>query len=94
MDDIHSLCGMIVDVVMKYSMKKYTSDNITCVFICFANFKQKMMDDMFERANTEVSVSAMEGEVDLSGFDVSKVKNVVLNPSKRIKLLNVVNSNK
>ena len=41
-NDIHELSGLVTDAVMKLSLKKYTTDNITCIFISFENFKKKM----------------------------------------------------
>lgn len=93
-EDIHNVCSKVTDAVMKLSLKRFTSDNITCVFICFENFRKLLKEESFERNNSNQSeVITMQGEIDLSGFDVNQVKGIVLNPNKKIKLLNVIDSN-
>lgn len=72
-NDIHELSGLVTDAVMKLSLKKYTTDNITCIFISFENFKKKMSEESYERrifgAIPSMVVHQMNGEVDLSGFN-------------------------
>lgn len=93
-EDIHNICSKVTDAVMKLSLKRFTSDNITCVFICFENFRKLLKEESFERINSNQSeVITMQGEIDLSGFDVNQVKGIVLNPNKKLKLLNVIDSN-
>ena len=73
-NDIHELSGMVTDAVMKLSLKKYTSDNITCIFICFDNFRKKMSDESYERRIfASMVVHQMKDEVDLSGFNQQNV---------------------
>ena len=45
--DIHKFSGDVADSVIKYSMKKLTSDNVTSIFIAFQNFCDKMKDENF-----------------------------------------------
>ena len=72
-NNIHELSGLVTDAVMKLSLKKYTTDNITCIFISFENFKKKMSEESYERrifgAIPSMVVHQMNGEVDLSGFN-------------------------
>ena len=53
-DDIHSFSGNIVDSVIKKSMAKISTDNVSAIFIGFKNFENKMKDDDFK----------YEGEID------------------------------
>lgn len=68
-ENIHELCGIITDSIMKLSLKKYTSDNITCIFICFQNFVRKMNEEFYEKKIIKSigNVAQMGGEIDLSG---------------------------
>ena len=47
-NDIRELCGKITDGIIKYSMQKRTSDNVSVIFIAFKNFENKMKDPNFE----------------------------------------------
>ena len=47
-NDIHQLCAKIVDAIIKYSMEKDSSDNVSVIFIAFKNFENKMKDPDFE----------------------------------------------
>ena len=47
-DDIHSFTGNIVDSVIKKSMAKISTDNVSAIFIGFKNFENKMKDDEFQ----------------------------------------------
>ena len=47
-DDIRALCGKITDGIIKYSMQKKSSDNVSVIFIAFKNFEKKMKDPDFE----------------------------------------------
>ena len=47
-NNIHIYCGNITDGVIKQSMKKMSSDNVTAIFISFQNFENKMKDEDFE----------------------------------------------
>ena len=40
-DDIRDLCGKITDGIIKYSMQKKSSDNVSVIFIAFKNFEKK-----------------------------------------------------
>ena len=53
-DDIHSFSGNIVDSVIKKSMAKISTDNVSAIFIGFKNFENKMKDEDF----------TYEGEID------------------------------
>ena len=65
--NIHSLSGNIVDSVIKYSMVKLSADNVTCIFIAFKNFKEKMNDEDFEYIIDKNSECNYIGnEIDLS----------------------------
>lgn len=45
--NVHSLCGNIVDGILKYSMKKMSYDNVSAVIIAFKNFEYVMKDPNF-----------------------------------------------
>ena len=47
-DNIHELCKLITDAIIKFSMAKKSVDNVTVIFIAFENFKKKMEDINFE----------------------------------------------
>ena len=65
--NMHSLSANIVDSVIKYSLVKLSADNVTCIFIAFKNFKDKMLDEDFEYINDKNSESKYIGnEIDLS----------------------------
>jgi hypothetical protein len=46
-DDIHSFTGNIVDSVIKKSMAKISTDNLSVIFIGFKNFENKMKEEDF-----------------------------------------------
>lgn len=58
--DIKQLCGKITDGIIKYSMKKKSSDNVSVVFIAFKNFEDKMKDPEFEYVDNAKSKLVME----------------------------------
>ena len=65
--NMHSLSANIVDSVIKYSLVKLSADNVTCIFIAFKNFKDKMLDEDFEYINDKNSEYKYIGnEIDLS----------------------------
>ena len=47
-DNIHSFSGNIVDSVIKKSMAKLSTDNVSAIFIAFKNFENKMKDEEFQ----------------------------------------------
>ena len=47
-DNIHSFSGNIVDSVIKKSMSKLSTDNVSSIFIAFKNFENKMKDDEYQ----------------------------------------------
>lgn len=47
-DNIHSFSGNIVDSVIKKSMAKLSTDNVSSIFIAFKNFENKMKDEEFQ----------------------------------------------
>lgn len=63
--DIHLLCGQIADAVIKQSMKKLSSDNVTVIFIAFHNFENSMKDENFVY-NKNVRCKFIEDEIDLN----------------------------
>ena len=67
-ENIHKFSGDIADAVIKYSMKKLTSDNVTVIFIAFHNFHEKMMDDNFEYYYNGNVCQYIGGEIDSSNF--------------------------
>ena len=67
-DNIHKLSGDIADCVIKYSMKKLTSDNVTVIFITFHNFYEKMIDDTFEYYYNGNVCQYIGGEIDSNNF--------------------------
>ena len=65
--NIHLLSGNIADAIIKYSLIKLSGDNVTCIFISFKNFKDKMEDEDFEyNENKNVECKYIGGEIDLS----------------------------
>ena len=46
--NVHSLCGNVVDGVLKYSMQKMSYDNVSCVLIAFKNFENVMKNPNFQ----------------------------------------------
>ena len=67
-EDIHKFSGDIADSVIKYSMKKLTSDNVTVVFIAFQNFYDKMKDENFEYIYNGNICKYIGGEVDCNNI--------------------------
>ena len=67
-EDIHKFSGDIADSVIKYSMKKLTSDNVTVIFIAFQNFYDKMKDENFEYIYNGNVCKYIGGEIDSSNF--------------------------
>ena len=47
-DNIHSFSGNIVDYVIKKSMAKLSTDNVSAIFIAFKNFENKMKEEEFQ----------------------------------------------
>ena len=47
-DNIHSFSGNIVDSVIKKSMAKLSTDNVSAIFIAFKNFENKMKEEEFQ----------------------------------------------
>ena len=65
--NIHSLSANIVDSIIKYSLVKLSGDNVTCIFISFNNFQEKMEDEEFEyNDNKNYSCEYIGKEIDLS----------------------------
>ena len=65
--NMHSLSANIVDSVIKYSLVKLSAANVTCIFIAFKNFKDKMLDEDFEYINDKNSeCKYIVNEIDLS----------------------------
>ncbi len=67
-ENIHKFSGDIADAVIKYSMKKLTSDNVTTIFIGFQNFCDKMKDENFEYIYNGNICSYIGGEVDCNNI--------------------------
>jgi hypothetical protein len=64
-NNIHTYSGNITDAVIKQSMKKMSTDNVTAIFICFKNFEEKMKEKDFEyKDNPECKF--IGDEIDLS----------------------------
>ena len=65
--NMHAFSANIVDSIIKYSLVKLSGDNVTCIFISFNNFKDKMEDEDFEyNESKNVECKYIGGEVDLS----------------------------
>lgn len=65
--NIHQHCGLVTDTIMKYSLKRYTVDNISVIFISFDNFMKKIQDTSFEYSlNRRYNVVQMGDILDLS----------------------------
>ena len=54
--------------MIKYSMKKLTSDNVTTIFIGFQNFCDKMKDENFEYIYNGNICNYIGGEVDCNNI--------------------------
>ena len=65
-NDIHQLCAKIVDAIIKYSMEKDSSDNISVIFIAFKNFENKMKDPNFVYSANAKCIESTSEEIDLS----------------------------
>ena len=65
-NNIHDFSGKITDAVIKFSLKKMTSDNVTVIFICFENFKNAMEDVDFKFEKNSKTFTLMTPEIDLS----------------------------
>ena len=63
-DNIHKLSGDIADCVIKYSMKKLTSDNVTIIFIAFKNFESQMKKENFKYNYNGNICKYIGGEID------------------------------
>lgn len=63
-ENIHKLCADITDCVIKYSMKKLTSDNVTVIFIAFHNFESQMKKDNFKYTYNGNICKYIGGEID------------------------------
>ncbi len=64
---MHSFSANIVDSIIKYSLVKLSGDNVTCIFISFNNFKEKMEDENFEfNDNKNMECKYIGNEIDLS----------------------------
>ena len=68
-EDIHKFSGDIADSVIKYSMKKLTSDNVTVIFIAFQNFEERMKQENFEYIYNGNYCKFIGGEIDLNNTD-------------------------
>jgi len=65
-DDIHQLCAKITDAIIKYSMEKDSSDNVSVIFIAFKNFENKMKDPNFEYTCNAPCRESQSEEIDFS----------------------------
>ena len=63
--NMHAFSANIVDSIIKYSLVKLSGDNVTCIFISFNNFKDKMEDFEYNESKN-VECKYIGGEVDLS----------------------------
>ena len=64
-DDIHQLCGRITDAIIKYSMEKDSSDNVSVIFIAFKNFENKMKDPDFVYNYNSKCVESQTDEIQI-----------------------------
>ena len=62
-DDIHSFSGNIVDSVIKKSMAKISTDNVSAIFIGFKNFENKMKEEDF-KYDGEIDCQFIGNEID------------------------------
>ena len=65
-NDIHQLCAKITDGIIKYSMEKDSSDNVSVIFIAFKNFEEKMKDPNFEYTCNAPCRDSNSEEIDMS----------------------------
>ena len=61
--NIHEYSGNIVDLVIKKSMAKLSTDNVSTIFIGFKNFENKMKDENFEYGE-DPPCNYIENEID------------------------------
>jgi len=65
--NMHAFSANIVDSIIKYSLVKLSGDNVTCIFIAFKNFKDKMEDDSFEyNEGKNLECKYIGNEIDLN----------------------------
>ena len=70
--NIHLLSGNVVDSVIKKSMKKLSTDNVSAIFIAFNNFENNMKNIEFEYENNPIPKCMYIGnEID---FDSKEIK--------------------
>jgi hypothetical protein len=62
-DDIHSFSGNIVDSVIKKSMAKISTDNVSAIFIGFKNFENNMKEEDF-KYDGEIDCQFIGNEID------------------------------
>ena len=67
-DNIHKYSGNIVDMVMKKSMAKLSTDNVSAIFIGFKNFENKMKNAEFEYGE-DPECKYIENEIDYDSKD-------------------------
>lgn len=65
-NNIHLLCGNIADAIIKYSLIKFSGDNVTCIFIAFENFKKEMERENFEFYDDIFDCKYIGDEIDLN----------------------------
>ena len=64
---MHSFSANIVDSIIKYSLVRLSGDNVTCIFISFKNFKEKMEDASFEyNEGNNLECKYIGNEIDLN----------------------------
>lgn len=52
---IHQICGYVVEQTMKASVSYKTLDNITVVMLAFKNFKKSLSEEFCQVQNIQVS---------------------------------------
>lgn len=88
-------------MILKYSLKKITTDNITCIFIAFNNFEEAFKSEDFEfKSHNMSNITDMKEEVDLGlvlrdkDNEVSNNKNSVFKATNGFNNYNTLSNRK
>ena len=68
-DNIHLFSGNVVDAVMKKSMAKLSTDNVSAIFIAFKNFENKINEIDFEY-NEKPECKYIGNEIDYDNKEI------------------------
>ena len=71
-DNIPELCAKITDAIIKMSMRRDSTDNVTVIFIAFKNFENKMKDPSFVYKGNVKCKEFKKDQFDFSLIDIKK----------------------